>query len=97
MPSIHAIFRAKMPVWEIYSLFPRDRDFEIAEIKRLESSLPELVLLSDHALDGNPEFRYSRMHPLTYAWFISRYRPFNENPKLEDFSLKVYLLDRSTQ
>src|SRR5688500_10784501 len=72
MLSIHAIFRVKMPVWEIYSLLPRDRDFEIAEIRRLESSLPESVLLSDHALDGNPEFRYSQMHPLTYAWFISR-------------------------
>jgi hypothetical protein len=97
MSSIHAIFRTKMPVWDIYPLFPRDRDFEIAEIKRLELSLPELVLLSDHELDGNPNFRYSRMHPLTYAWFISRYRPSEGNPKLEDFNLKVYLLDRSTQ
>jgi hypothetical protein len=97
MPSIHAIFHAKMPVWEIYSLIPRDREFEIAEIKRLESSLPELVLLSDHALDGNPEFRYSRTHPLTYAWLISRYRPSAGNQKLENFNLKVYLLDRSTQ
>lgn len=96
MPSIHAIFRTRMPIWEIYPLFPRGRDFEIAEIKRLESALPELILLSDHALDGNPEFRYSRMHPLTYAWLISRYRPFNGCPKLEDFNLKVYLLDRST-
>jgi hypothetical protein len=97
MPSIHAIFRTKMPIWEIYSLFPRDRDFEMAEIKRLESSLPELVLLSDRALDGNPNFRYSRMHPLTYAWIISRYRSSDDNPKLEDFKLKVYLLDRSTK
>jgi hypothetical protein len=97
MPSIHAIFHAKMPVWEIYSLIPRDREFEIAEIKRLESSLPELVLLSDHALDGNPEFRYSRTHPLTYAWLISKYRSSGGNQKLENFNLKVYLLDRSTQ
>ncbi|MCC2680661.1 MAG: hypothetical protein K0S36_225 [Nitrosospira multiformis] len=97
MPSIHAIFRTKMPIWEIYPLFPRDRDFEMAEIKRLESSLPELVLLSDHALDGNSEFRYSRMHPLTYAWLISRYRSSDDNPKLKEFNLKVYLLDRSTQ
>ncbi len=97
MPSIHAIFRVKMPIWETYSLIPRDRDFEIAEIRRLESSLPESVLLSDHALDGNPEFRYSRMHPLTYAWLISRYRPSDGNPELEDLNLKVYLLDQSTQ
>lgn len=97
MPSIHAIFRVKMPIWETYSLFPRDRGFEIAEIRRLESSLPELVLLSDHALDGNPDFRYSRMHPLTYAWLISRYRPSDGNPELEDLNLKVYLLDRSSQ
>jgi hypothetical protein len=97
MPSIHAIFRTRMPVWEIYPLFPRDGDFEIAEIKRLESALPELVLLSNHVLDGNPELRYSRTHPLTYAWFISRYRSFNGCPRLEDFNLKVYLLDRNAQ
>jgi hypothetical protein len=86
-----------MPIWETYSLIPRDRDFEIAEIRRLESSLPESVLLSDHTLDGNPEFRYSRMHPLTYAWLISRYRLSDGNPELEDLNLKVYLLDRSSQ
>jgi hypothetical protein len=86
-----------MPIWEIYSLLPRDKDFEFAEIRRLESALPELVLLSDHALDGNPDFRYSRMHPLTYAWLISRYRPSDGNSELEDLNLKVYLLDRSGQ
>jgi hypothetical protein len=92
MPSIHAIFRVKMPIWDIYPLVPRDRDFEIAEIKRMESSLPELVLLSDYALDGNPELRFSRVHSLTYAWLISRYRLSNGNQKLDDFNLKVYLL-----
>jgi len=37
------------------------------------------------------------MHPLTYAWLISRYRPSDGDPELEDLNLKVYLLDRSSQ
>jgi hypothetical protein len=90
MPSIHAIFRTQMAIWEIYPLIPRDSDFEIREIRRLESSLPERVFLSDHALDGNPEFRYSRMHPLTYGWLTSRYElsDSHEIPGINIYSLK---------
>jgi hypothetical protein len=89
MPSIHAIFRSRMPIWEIYSLIPRDKDFEAQDIRRLESSLPEFVLLSDHDLDGNPEFRYSRMHPLTYGWLTSKYEI---SDSIEKFGIDIYAL-----
>lgn len=91
MPSIHAIFRIKMPIWEIYPLFSRDKAFEAQEIKRLESSLPELIFLSDHALDGNPELRYSQMHPQTYAWITSNYEKSTNN-KLPE--VMIYSLNR---
>jgi hypothetical protein len=73
MPGLHAIYRVKIPIWEIYSLFPRSADFQAREIGRLKSSMPDLVLVSDHALDGRPELRYSEMRPLIVAWVAANY------------------------
>ncbi|MFN3809360.1 MAG: hypothetical protein ACK4S6_01980 [Roseateles asaccharophilus] len=73
MPSIYAVRRAKMPIWEIYSLFPRDAAFERAELARLAQTPPELVIISNHALDGRPDFRYEQMHPLLYAWISENF------------------------
>lgn len=92
MPGLHAIYRIKIPIWEIYPLVPRDAKFEAREIKRLESSVPEILFLSDHAVDDNPDFRYSRMHPLTYAWIVSRYQLSSGHEKMWDPDLKIYVL-----
>lgn len=92
MIGIHAIFRTQMTVFDIYPIIPRDRDFEAQEIRRLESSLPEIVLLSDHALDGNPELRYSRIHPLIYRWITSKYELTDS---IEMHDINIYSLKRS--
>jgi hypothetical protein len=73
MPSLYAIYRVKMPIWEIYSLFHRSAEFEAREIERLESAAPELVIVSDHALDQRPELRYSEMRPRIVAWIAANY------------------------
>lgn len=74
-PGLHAIFRTKMSVWENYALFPASPEFEQSEIDRIESMLPDVIILSDHPLDGNPELRYSRTHPMTYQWMTTHYEP----------------------
>ena len=94
MPSLYAIYRAKMPIWEIYALSPKDHEFQEREINRLESCVPEKVILSDHALDGNPEFRYSRMYPLIYEWITSRYELSEIGGTPVDADLRVYSLRR---
>lgn len=94
MTSLHAIYRVRVPIWEIYPLIPRNATFEEREIERLESSIPDLVLLSDRALDGNPELRYSRIHPLIYAWILSRYQLSDSGEKLGNSDLRVYSLKR---
>lgn len=92
MPGFHAIYRVKMPIWEIYPLVPRDAKFEAREIERLESSVPEVVFFSDHAVDNNPKFRYSQMHPLTYAWILSNYHQSGDHEKKWSPDLKIYVL-----
>jgi hypothetical protein len=73
MPGLHAIFRERMPVWEIYPLFPVGAAFERAEIARIASDPPDLFILSDHALDGDQGLRFSSTHPLTYDWMTREY------------------------
>jgi len=74
-PGLYAIYKKKMPIWEIYSLWPRDRAFETAELARLQSAVPQVIFLSDHALDDRPELRYSRTHPVIYQWIVDNYKP----------------------
>jgi hypothetical protein len=92
MTGLYAIYRAKIPIWEIYPLIPRDTEFEVREIKRLDSSVPNLVLLSEHALDGNPEFRYSQTHPMIYAWVLSRYQLSDGGERFSKSDFRVYSL-----
>lgn len=94
MTSLYAIYRVKMPIWEIYPLSLKDAEFQNREIRRLESCLPQLVLLSDHALDTNSDFRYSHMYPLIYDWIISKYETRSVGDSVTDSDLKVYFLKK---
>lgn len=73
MPGLHAIRNVNMPIWEIYSTIPRNSVFEQQELIRLNSSPPEIIIISNHALDQREEFRFSRMHPDIYSWVRSNY------------------------
>ncbi|MDD2881505.1 MAG: hypothetical protein PHQ58_13830 [Rhodoferax sp.] len=73
MPSLHAIYRQKMPLWEIYSLINRSSKFELDEINRLNNNKPDYIFLSNHPLDSNVNFQYSKIHPLIYEWINLNY------------------------
>jgi hypothetical protein len=90
MPSLYAMYRTRMPLWEIYSLFPRDAEFEAGEIKRLIAFKPQVVILSNHALDSRPDLRYSHIHPMIYDWIRSHYELTNLGDVLDDPDFQVY-------
>ncbi len=73
MPGLHAVMRNRMPIWEIYALFPVSQEFESREIAGIESMRPDLIIVSNHALDGRPDLRYSSTHPITYDWITTHY------------------------
>jgi hypothetical protein len=72
-PGLHAMNKTDMKIWEIYALSKRPAAFEAAEIERLQTAPPEMILLSDDPLDFQDELRYSKMHPLTYQWILQHY------------------------
>jgi len=79
-PSLYALNKSKMPIWEIYSLSGRDAKFEEAELARLRQAPPDVVLLSDHGLDDRQELRYSNMHPVMYSWILKNYHRIDAGP-----------------
>jgi hypothetical protein len=87
-PAFYAINKSRMAIWEIYALSARDAGFEAAELSRLAKAQPDVVILSNHALDHRPELRYSRMHPLMYQWIQSHYQRANLAPSSE---LEIYV------
>ena len=89
LPTLYAMYRARMPIWGIYATIPRDSDFERSEIARLESNKPNLVILSNHALDRREDLRYSQTHPLIYQWISNNYIRA-DMAGLEAVDLEVY-------
>lgn len=100
MPSLHAMYQAKMATWEIYSLFARDAAFEQEELKRLGSQPPKMILISNHALDQREEFRYSQFHPMIYAWIKENYsQASGDDVQAESkvAELEIYLLNEPSR
>jgi hypothetical protein len=90
-PALFAINKKKMQIWEIYSLWPRDPAFEALELARLQLAPPQVVFLSDHALDGRPELRYSSTHPVLYQWIVNNYQPAHALLTSPNQSWQVYV------
>lgn len=89
LQSLHAIYRTRMPVWEIYPLSAKNAELEVREIERLEKSPPGIVLLSDHGLDGDPRRTLKRMRPRMAAWFSSHYRLAGDGAEYGFSEIKV--------
>lgn len=88
-PGLYAIHKKKMPIWETYSLWPRDAAFQQEELVRLRMATPKVVFLSDHALDNRAELRYSKTHPVLYQWIIENYEALPEPSPPR--SLKIFV------
>jgi hypothetical protein len=63
-PGAYAAFRRKSPMWDNYALFPRNDDFQRAEIERIKKADPGFVLVFDYRLDGRDEYLFQNSHPL---------------------------------
>ncbi len=91
LPSLHAIYRSKMPVRDIYALFPRSERFQNDEIYRIMNSEISLIIISNHALDGNEDLRYRNLQPITYLWITENFKRIELDSNLKQADdLEVY-------
>lgn len=63
-PGAYAALGSKSPIWEIYALFPRSRNFQQAEIERIKTANPGFVVIYDLALDGREDLLFRNTHSL---------------------------------
>jgi hypothetical protein len=82
-PGAYAVFGRKSPTWEVFAFFPRSETFQLKEIENIRKANPGLVLVWDHALDGNEDLRFRNTHPLIDQFFRDQY------DRLPDSSLPI--------
>lgn len=77
-PGAYSLLDRKSPMWEVYALFPRSEAFEQTEIERIGKAKPGFILVFDHALDGQDEWRFKNTHPLIYRYIVTNFKKLDE-------------------
>lgn len=72
-PGAYALLERPSPMWEIYALFPRSKDFEKKEIQRIRKSNPGFAVVVDIPLDGREDLRFRKTHPLIHEYIVSNF------------------------
>jgi hypothetical protein len=73
-PSAYPLLGKVAPVWDLYGLFHRDRQFEEAEIRRLQQAPVAAAVILDGALDGRDDLRFKNTHPLMQRYLETHFR-----------------------
>ena len=93
MPGLHAIYESRFPNYDIYILSKADHTHEMMEIQRLSQLRPNLILISNYALDSNDSMRFSSLRPDMYQWINNNYRRTLSSDSNERDSFEIYTLD----
>jgi hypothetical protein len=91
-PGAYALLERKSPLWEIYAVYPRTNNFELAEIVRIKNSNPFLVLIIDIPLDGREDLRFQNTHPLIERYIRNHFERLSDSYNLvyQIFIAKTY-------
>ncbi len=73
-PGAYALLERKSPMWAIYSLWPRNDDFQRREIERIKDSEPGFVLIIEDDLDGREELRFKNTNKLIYQYLVNNFQ-----------------------
>ena len=77
-PGAYALYAVRAPVWEVYPLFKRSKDFQAEEIHRINSADVGFVFIDMRKLDGNAAKSYPVTHEYMYQFFIRNYKKVEE-------------------
>lgn len=90
LPGAYPVFERKAPLWEIYGLFPRSKEFQESEIDRIKKAKPGFAIVWDFPLDGRDELRFRNTHPL-----IQKYIEENFDKHVDPNASKEFYLFKS--
>jgi hypothetical protein len=90
-PGVYALLERRSPTWEIYVLYPRDEEFQLAEIARIKAANPGFVFVTDWALDGNEKYRYGNSHSLIDRYINATFQPLNAIEVNSQIRILIYV------
>lgn len=93
MPGLHAIYESRIPIYDIYILSKAEHTHEMMEVRGLNQLRPNLILISNHALDSNDSRRFSSFRPDMYKWINDHYRRTRSSDVSGWDSLEIYTLN----
>jgi hypothetical protein len=74
-PGAYAAMSRKAPMWEIYvSPYPRNSEFQRAEIERIANADPGFAVIYDLPLDGREDMRFSKSHALVDRYIRGNFK-----------------------
>ena len=95
-PGAYAALERKAPMWEIFvSSFPRNADFQRAEVERIKAANPGFAVINDYALDGREELRFRNTHPIIDQYIRDNFEPLIDPARPPVF--QVYTSKQSGQ
>jgi len=87
LPGAYPVFERKAPIWEIYGLFSRGKDFQESEINRIEKAKPGFAIVWDFPLDGRDELRFKNTHPLIQKYIEENFDIYVDPNASKEFYL----------
>ncbi|HYD82299.1 MAG TPA: hypothetical protein VEC06_21040 [Paucimonas sp.] len=94
-PGAYAVLERKAPMWEIYALFPRSAEFQLAEIERIKRADPKWAIIMDIPLDGRDDLRFKNTHPILDKYIRDNFLPVSGMSTTN--SLRIYESRKSVE
>jgi len=77
MPGLYPALGRKSPLWETYFFWPAFEDYQLEMIDTMKRQQVNWAIVSDVALDGMDERRFSATHPLVWRYIQDNFKPLN--------------------
>ena len=91
LTGAYAIADCRAAVWDVYAAYPADAALQQAEIARIRSEHPALVIIADKGPDDRAALSYQQGHPLVYDFIAHNFVRANPGFVPEDWHWEVYI------
>jgi len=85
-----AFLKRKNPMYETSSIFPRNDDFQQAEIERIKAANPGFAIIYDKPAFGSDMLHFSKTHPKIFQYIVDHFDPLPLSDYTDDPAYLLY-------